>query len=247
MKKFFYLLTLVLTTAMFIACEPDDNDWQRPDEPQVQNHSFYMSDAGAVHQFSYAFDANLKSTLGDTVIRYIKFVSYYSHDDGQRNINEIELFDTTGLNFLYGDTLVTFSSNRDAASNEQPENVADSNYTNINWDGRWASNRHPDEYQHMQVDTFSQAMNALFASIENNDTLTDDQRLILLDSIVNTTVYPDFDTVWFQVDLNRVVRVESIVFYLGEHTQVFDIWVSSDGLTWTLLKPEDGYQVIYKK
>jgi len=237
MKKFFYLLILASLAIFFIACESDNNDSWIPelDEPIVHTH-FTNATNNAVHQFNYSFD-NLKSTVGDTAIQFIRFTSYYSRDDGQRNIHEIEVY-VADTNFLYKNDSITFTSNRSSAPNEQPENVADGDYT---YDGRWAGFRlgNDGDADHDSINRFSHIMNTLLTSIEQDTTITEIERINAFDSIVNNTVYPDFDTVEFHVDLNRVVNINSLKLFLGPYTQVFDIEVSADGQNWTLLKPED--------
>jgi hypothetical protein len=210
------------------------------------------SDSGTLHLFNYAFNSKLKSTNVLNSIQYIRVVSYYSHDAGQRNINEIEVFDTAGVNILYGDTTIThyiFTDNRilnwNGLTNTTYTNVADGLY---DFGHRWESWRNGEDgsYNHEYVNAFTDTLNAKFDSVEKHlnigiiDTAT---ALFILDTIVNNTVYPDFDTVWFQVNLRKPVNIERIKLYLGEHRQVFDVWVSIDGVKWAIL-PKNEYTVI---
>ena len=245
MKKFIYFLTLVLTAAMFISCEKD-NDWVKPNEndndlvkpnvPNVQHSYFAHAGKDELNLFDYYLtdESNLKNAMIDTTdIRFIRVTSYYSKDDGQRNIHEIEVWsDSVNIAYKYGrwstageDSLILFTTNRESITiYEQPINVTDSNYTMY---GRWASSRHPVEVIHLLVDKFTSDFDTLLLLTPENE----------LDSIVTNTVYPD--TVWFQMDLRQVFAVDSIKLYLGRWTQIFDIEVSIDGENWILLKPDD--------
>jgi len=240
MKKSNFILLGVLMVTMLTSCFHDDE--QLVVKTVKQNHSFYLIDEGYVQKFDYAFDTKLKSTLADTTIQYIKIVSYFSKDYGQRNIYELQVFDSAGVNILYGDTLVTYTSNRDELGSMT--NVADGDTLSQN--GRWSSLRVLG-WQDDSINVFTDTLNLKIAStiVDTVDGIINFD-YVKLDSIVNYTVYPDFDTVVFQVNLNKPVNVESIKLFLGEWTQVFDVWVSVDGQTWTMLKPED-YITIYNK
>lgn len=245
-------LTLVLTAAMFIACEPDDNDWVKPNEPNenddwvkpnvpnVQHSYFAHADTNQLNLFDYYFTdesysksnstLKLKSAMIDTTdIRYIWVTSYYSKDGGQRNIHEIEVW-SNGENLAYthgilGDnTLTCETPDSYYADDELPMFVTDNNYTMY---GRWHSLVPADEILRHKVDSFSFVFDQLLTTSDTS----------LIDDIIANTIYPD--TVEFIMDLGQIYPVNSIKLYLGRWTQIFDIEVSENGTDWILLKPDD--------
>jgi hypothetical protein len=234
-------MSVMFVTFLVIGCEKEYDDVPNVPDPVVSvgNHTYFEENL-PVNQFDYSFgNVRTKNTLmlksataiGDTAIRFIRFTSYHSADEGQRNIHEIQAYDASGANILLNDSTLTFESNRSPQHDyNQLENVVDGDTTEL---GRWASLRWvkntPDSVEYYaNLKHFSDSLNNQFASAENDSMLND---------IINNTEY--FDTVYFTVVLKEPATINRLVLYLGYHTQIFDVDVSSDGENWTLLKPED--------
>ncbi len=234
MKKLTYLMSIMFVTIAIMGCEKEFNGVDNPGT-NVQEHTYFKnSGAGTVNQFDYSVASNLKSTdtVGDS-IGFIRFTSYYSEDFGQRNIHEIEAYEDT-VNVLLNDTSrLIFKSNRlPQWDYNHPNRVVDGNLTDL---GRWASLRWltpvMDTAYYVKLSSFSDSLTVL---LRDNP--------FMLDSVINNTVY--FDTVFFTINLPRLIKMDSLKLYLGEYMQIFDVEVSADTTTgWTLLEPEK-YKVI---
>ena len=176
MKNLLFLISIM--ALLFSACQKPKEDLINPidpTQPTVQQptnsiHSFktyYLKQ----HKISKGLLDSNTVKLGDT-IQYVKFVSYYSEDNKQVNVYEIEAY-SNGLNVALNKSATASSCEFNDAS--RLKNVNDGDYLS-----RWSSDR-------------NDTTKVPFITIDlTNKTLIDSLRLYLFQTGIGADT-----TVWY--------------------------------------------------